>query len=196
MKPLNGRFIGQFDESHQRVIKIGNVELVRAEMWEAKQGDKDKHTTFEENFNYLETKPQIAVVTHSNADYPFLPGDKVFLHYMAYETAKYADEATKEAFILGEYVFFTFMPDGTWKMAENYYLGKLIYEKEQKTKSGIIINWNDRPVANQIEITHAWEGGDYKPGETVLTIDNYQYVFKHEGQEYVMLRDREIVARV
>jgi len=96
------------------------------------------------------------------------------------------------------------MPDGSFKMAEKVFLGERVIEEDEVTPSGIIFNWNhDRPKPMQVKLTHVYgnqskkslfEYGEIQPGQTVFTIDDYQYVFTYKNKKHVMLREHEIVA--
>lgn len=194
MRVLHGRIAVRFDEDDKKLFNVGGVELYRPDEWLHKS--EEGKTTYAENVNYLETKPQRATVTHVNKKFPYSIGDKVFLHYMAHTTSTYADEATKDAFVFAEYVFLTFNEDGTYKMADGIHFGEQVFSEDEKTPNGIIINvLGHKPKLCQIKLTHVPEGSDYKVGEVILTVDSYQYPANVDGKDYIMVRDREIVGR-
>jgi co-chaperonin GroES (HSP10) len=197
MNILHDRIICRFDEKHNKIIPLGDtgIELYRPDEWLHR--DEEGKQTFIENFNYLETKPQIATVTESNSKYPYQRGDKLFLHYMAHETAKYANEETKEAFVLAEYVLFTFMDDGSYKIVDGVYFGEQVLTEDEKTAGGIIINvLGQKPKLCQIKLTHVPSNAIFEAGQVILSIDNYQYKVNVDGKTYIMLREREIVGTV
>jgi len=195
MKVLHKKLVVKFDDLHNKIFKVGGVELYRTDEWLHR--DEQGKQSFEENCNYLETKPQVAVLRHSNSKYPYQPGDKLFLHYMAHVTATYANEADKDAFIDAYYVLFTFMPDGGYKMADGICFAEQLYTEDNVTPAGIIIDvLGHKPKLCQVRVTHAPEESEFKQGELVLTIDANQYPVRVDGKDYIMLREREIVGRV
>lgn len=195
MKVLHNRIVVRFDETDKKLFNVGGVELYRPDEWLHKS--EEGKTTYTENTNYLETKPQRATVTHTNEKYPYQVGDKVFLHYMAHTTSTYAIEETKDAFVFADYVFFTFNEDGTYKMAEGVYFGEQIYSEDEKTPNGIIINvLGHKPKLCQIKLTHVPDDSEFKIGDVILTVDSYQYPANVDGKDYVMVRESEIAGRV
>lgn len=193
MKVLHDKLVVRFDDDHNYLFDVGGVQLIRVEEWLHK--DEEGKQTFQENLDYRETKPQIAVVTHPNEKYPYQVGDKLFLHYMAHTTATYADEKTKDAFIFEHYVFLTFNEDGTYKMADKVYLGEQLVTDDETTPNGIIINvLGNKPKLCQIELKHLPENSPFEKGQVVISIDSNQYKCTIDGKEYIMLRESEIVA--
>lgn len=199
MNVLGNRLVVRFDENHKRLIPIGDtgVMLLRPDEWVHKNGDKETHTSTEENTNYLETKPQICVVTHENKNHPYKVSDRLFVHYMAWVTAEYANESTKEAYIDADYVFCTMLPDGGYKMANHVYFGEQLFTDDEITPNGIIINvLGHKPKLCQIRLVHLHSKSEFEVGDTILTIDNNQYPAVIDGHNYVMVRDREIVGKL
>lgn len=210
MKVLHNRIVVRFDETDKKLFNVGGVELYRPDEWLHKS--EEGKTTYAENTNYLETKPQIATVVYENHSpkldgygipipntrkYLYKTGDKVFLHYMAHTTSTYAIEETKDAFVFADYIFFTFNEDGTYKMAEGVYFGEQIYSEDEKTPNGIIINvLGHKPKLCQIKLTHVPDGSEFKVGDVILTVDSYQYPANVDGKDYVMVRESEISGRV
>lgn len=193
------KYLGvRFDANHNKIIGKGidGQGIIRADEWLHK--DDDGKQTFQENMNYLETKPQICEVLAANDRYPYKVGDKLFVHYMAWETAQCGDLITNEAVIIADYVFFTILSDGKMKMAENNYLGKQLYTDDIITKSGIFLQ-GGRPKSLQIRITNMplnlpkWHiKHPVNIGDTVISCDGYNYEFKYEGEKYIRLKDTEI----
>ena len=201
MIATNNKLLVRFEEKHNKFFKLGDIELIRAETWVHRDQDEDNpSTSLEENTNGLETRPQIATVVAHNPDYPYVVGDRIWLHYMAYETGEESGLNDGTSFINVEYVFCTLLPDNTFRMAKDIYFGKEVLTTDEKTASGIIINpFGGRPKSCQIELTHAptelsekWET-PHEPGATVITIDNNQYPSMIDEEKYIMLRHREII---
>lgn len=195
MNVLHNRIVVKFDENHNRIIKLGKLELIRAEEWLHKADDGSGiSSTYEENTNYIETKPQIATVMQTNSRYPqYKIGDVLFLHYMAHTTATYANERNKEAYISSEFVFFKIGEQGAIAMVDDMYLGEQVEEPEEVTASGIIL-MAGRQRSCHIKLLHLPTGSPFRIGNVIATCDNYQYKFTYNGKEYVMVRTREIVA--
>ena len=202
MNCLNKRIKVKFDATHKKEIKIGDIILLRPDEW--MQRDDDGNIKYDpetgavkwlENTNYLETKPQICTVLEANSKYPYKVGDRLFTHYMAYETAELGDIVTQEGFIIADYVFFTFMPDGSYNMAKEVHFAEQIYSDELKTPGGIILV-DKRAELCQVRLTHLPEESPFKIGEVVVTIDSYNYPLEIDGRKLIMLREHEIVGKV
>jgi len=102
---MKGTCIGKklyvrFDPDHNKVFELGDtgVKLIRPDQWLHR--DEEGKQTFQENTNYLETKPQVCEVLMANDNYPYKVGDKLFCHYMAYETAQNGDIVTYEGLLM------------------------------------------------------------------------------------------------
>ena len=196
MKILHGNIAGKFDEKHNRSFMIGDLEIVRADLWVAKHGDEETHTTFNENVNYLETKPQIFTVTHPSANHNYKEGDKLFVHYMAYETAERMDYGTV---ISTDFIFFKINEDESIELVDGLYLAESLYTPEDIRPSGIIIG-GGKKEALKVRITHVphnkpkhYEEHPVKIGDIVLTIDDKNYEFNYlGGKKYVKLLFSEI----
>lgn len=192
-------FLGvKFDPTHNKVVGkgINGLDIIRPDEWLHK--DDEGKQTFQENTNYLETKPQICTVIVANDNYPYQVGDKLFVHYMAWETAKCGDIVTHEAFIVADYVFFTILPNGELKMAKENYIGKQLYTEDIVTKSGIFLQ-GGRPKSLQIRITNIpqeppkWYGRHpVVKDDIAISCDGYNYEFKYDGQKYIRLKWSEI----
>lgn len=198
---INKYLYVRFDATDKKVFKIGDIEIIRPDEWvardkygEIKVDERTGLTKYEENTNYLETKPQVCEVLTSNPDYPFRKGDKLFTHYMAWESARAGDFVTQEAFIMADFVFLTFNVDGSYKMADETYLAEPVLTEDEKTPNGIIINvLGQKPKLCQIKLLHVPEKSKYAPGEIVMSIDNYNYPCEIGGKKFIMIREREIV---
>lgn len=197
MKCLHNKIKVRFDVDHKRLIPLGDtgITLIRPDEW--LHTSDDNKTVYQENTNYLETKPQICVVVEENEKYPYKRGDRLFTHYMAYETASNGDLLTQEAFIIADYVFCTLLPDGSYKMAKEVYFGEQIFELEEMTKGGIYIpEMARKPKLTEVKLVHLPEETPFEQGETVITIDAYNYPCEINGKTYIMLRENEIVGQL
>lgn len=201
--PTARKCIGQwlcvkFDPDHNRVLELsGGQKLIMADQWLHK--DDEGKQTFQENLNHLESKPQICTVLIENEDYPYKVGDKLCVHYMAWETSKNGDIVTNEAIIIADYVFFKILPNGDFEMADGIYLGKQVYTEEQKTASGIIFDLGQKKENLKVKITHIPKDMPERNGEqpvhvgdTVISIDKYNYELTIYPDKYVKLTKDEI----
>lgn len=201
MKCLNNLIKVKFDRSD--VIKLGDLELIRPAVWEEK--DKEGNIKYGEdgtqkmgfNTDLRETKPQLCTVVVANDNYPYKVGDRLFLHYMAYECAQDGDAATNEAYVFSEYVFFTILPSGELQTADNTYLGEAVIYGEEVTTSGIVSSLG-RKDSMKVNITHIpsnvpkWSGEPVNVGDLVVSIDRYNYEFEYGGKKMVRLLRNEI----
>jgi len=189
----------KFDADHNKVVGKGlnGMEIIRPDKWLNEVPDAQGNSKFQENTNYLETHPQICTVLMANPAYPYSVGDKIFVHYMAWETAKNGDIVTNEAFIFAEYVFFKILPDGTYLMADNVYIGEQQYTDEVITPSGIFLQGGNVEVS-RIKIIHKPnnDNGSIAVGDTVISIDRHDYNFTISGRKFVKLTQKEIVAKI
>lgn len=183
----------RYDVKHNREVNVGGVDIILQHEWTHKVAeDFTEQTKVAENTNYLESKPQICEVIIANPNYPYRVGDKLFVHYMAFESAEYGDIVTNEALIIADYVFFTILPNGEFKMSDGIYLGKQVYTEEQVSPSGIIFDLGQKKESLKVKITHIPKPGRVNVGDTVLSIDPYNYEFNYHPDRYIKLTEQEI----
>lgn len=197
MKSQNKYLYVKFDPSHNKVFNVGGLELIRPDDW--LHADEYGKQTFAENTNYLETKPQICTVLASNDNYPYQVGDVLFTHYMSWETAQNGDISTNEAFIIADYVFFTILPDGSYKMADGVYIGEQVYTSDTITEHGVIAELGGKKEALRVKITHIpdklpkWHTEHpVKVGDIAISVDKYNYEFTIYPKRYIKLTEQEI----
>jgi len=194
MYTVRNNLIVKYDFSHNKIFKVGGIELVRPDMWLHSHGDETTHTKFMDNKNKLETNPQIATVVVTNKNSKLVAGDIVFLHYMAYEwheTFIYKDEEC--AMIDGDYVLFK-IENNEYKMIDGY-LAEQIIESEIRLDSGIFINVEEKPKAVEVKLTHVPNNSKYYVGQRVVTVDEKNYLITIDGnKKFVYLKETEIVA--
>lgn len=198
MECLNNNIFVRYDLSHNKVFKIGDLELIRPDAWEVKDDSAEDMTKTESNVNKLHVHPQIATIVKENGKFPYKKGDKVFLHYMAYEWAEQFEIDGEDCTMIdGEYVLFV-IKDGEFIMPEGFYLGEEIFTEGAKTESGIYLTPFDKvKKAMMITITHKPEGDNFvEIGETVLSCDDKQYILNINDKDYVWLKKSEIVAKI
>lgn len=194
MKLLGNKAIVEYDRGHNKTIGKGldGIEIVRAEKWLNREAEEDESTTsrFDENTNYLETSPQIAVIKHPNAKLKYIEGDKVFLNYMAWEWA----EQTEHGHLIDtDFILFQIKEDGTFELIDDLYLGKAVYSDEEITPSGIIMLEGKKDNL-KVKLTHLPPNNtNLKVGDMVLSVDKNNYEFDYWGKKYIKLMADEIV---
>lgn len=192
MKLLNKNLIVNFVNDHNKAIGIGiNGEpIVRADMWLNTEAEvADAPSRFDENVNYLETNPQICVVLTENAYYPFKTGEKLFVHYLAWDWK----EREGEGYVIeADYVFFKILEDGTFEMIKDHYLGTPVIRKDEEVGGFVIASENKDSL--QVDITHVPSDGSVQIGDRVIATDKYNYEFDYWGKRYIKLVKEEIVA--
>lgn len=206
MRAIGNKIGVVFDEDHLKTYNLGNgIKLHRAESWVGKEGDEEGHTKTQSNVNHLETNPQIGWVAMANDNYDLKVGDKVFMHYLAFEEFDEKIEIDgKDCYLIDEsFIFFT-MKDGEYKMRPNTYLGTIIFEEPPKTTFGIYLT-SQEAVKNdlKISITHTPMPtiNEYgvlidnvcKMGDVIMPVDRSNYPLTVDDIDYVMLKDTEIV---
>lgn len=208
MRAIGNKIGVVFDETHLKTYDLGNgIQLERAQAWRAKEGDEESITKVETNVNHLETNPQIGYIAMTNDAYEFEMGDKVFMHYLAYEEfEEKIDIDGKECYLIEESFIFFVIKNGIYEMRPNTYLGRVVIEEPPKTTTGIYLT-SQEAVKNdlRISITHVPVEKENEHGilvknvceigEEVIPMDKFNYPVKLDGEEYVMLKDTEIVGR-
>jgi co-chaperonin GroES (HSP10) len=198
MKAVGNRLFVDYDMTHNKVFKINGLELLRPDIYLFKDGESDNK--MEAKVNKLDLNPQIATVELDNPKFNLFKGDKVFLHYMAYEWLdmnEYQLIDDKKLYCIdAKNVFFKILEDKL-ELKEDLFLGEVILENKL-TLSGIHINVENKRKISLIKITHVpskcIKGYDcIKVGSTVKTIDDNQYIINYNQKKYVVLRSEEIV---
>lgn len=206
MKCINRNIGIVFDESHLKTYNLGNgITLERAEAWKVRDDDGETNSKIATNVNHLEVNPQIGWVAITNDKYPFQIGDKVFMHYLAFEMFedKIVDEEDREVyFVDAGYIFFTIKEE--LEMCPKVYLGIVDIDEPPKTDSGIYLTSLEE-VKNEmsITITHAPEivPNDFgiviprvaEVGDKVVPMDRSNYNIKLDDKDYVVLKEHEII---
>lgn len=206
MKCINRNIGVVFDETHLKTYDLGNgIKLDRAESWAVREDDGETSSKIATNVNHLEVNPQIGWIAITNDKYPFKVGDKVFMHYLAFEMFedRIVDEQDREVyFVDANYIFFTIKEE--LEMMPKVYLGIPKIEEPPKTASGIYTTSLEE-VKNEmsITITHVPESvcNDFgitlpmvaEIGDKVVPMDKLNYYIKLDNKEYVVLKEHEII---
>lgn len=193
MKLLNGLIGGTFDKSHNKKVGVGldGIEIIRADKWlnmDAMQ--KDGVTSrFNENVNYLETNPQIFVVTHPSSLHKYKVGDRLFLNYMAYE---WAENTEYGEIIDADFIMFKINDDDSFELIDGLYLGEEIFSAEIVTHGGIFISGGKKDNL-RVKLTHIPLNSKFEIGDIVVSIDKNNYPLNYWGKTYIKLMEQEIV---
>lgn len=206
MKCINRNIGIVFDETHLKTYDLGNgISLERAESWKVRHDDGETNTKISTNVNHLEVNPQIGWVAITNDKYPFEIGDKVFMHYLAFEMFedRIVDEQDREVyFVDASYIFFTMNEELV--MCPSVYLGVVDIDEPPKTESGIFLtSLEEVKDEMSITITHAPESvaNDFgivlpriaEVGDKVMPMDKSNYNIKIGEKDYVVLKEHEII---
>jgi len=181
------------DPKHRHLLEL-NMHTAIREAQEAMYDRDNAHTRVDDNMNYLETNPQIAAIIHPNVNLPYIPGDWVFLHYMAWEWAEKTEDG--HHLIDTDFILFQILDDGSFKLLDDLYLGEAVINDEEITPSGIILSTAKRDNL-KVKLTHLAPNNQYySVGDTVLSIDKNNYAFNYNGKEYIKLMEHEIVGKI
>lgn len=200
MKAVGDRLFVDYDMTHNKVFNIGSINLVRPDMYIFKDGESDNK--MEGRVNKLELNPQVATVELTNEKHNLFKGDKVFLHYLAYEWLDPNDyteiDGKKLYSIDARDIFFKIKEDNEIELKDDLFLGEVILE-DTITVSGIYINVENKRKEALVTITHIpsarkEEVKHIKVGDVVKSIDDYQYILNFNNKKYVLLKSDEIVA--
>lgn len=206
----------RFEANDRVVLGDTGVTLIRPEMWverdrndEIRTNEQDGSTRFGYNVDRKEVNPQICVVIAGNEKFPYKIGDRLFVHYMAYESLLEEDIETLEAVIDAKFVFFKIENNEIGELANDIYIGEPIINDEVVTPSGILVEQGKRDNL-RVKITHVSKPyykeikafpGSYSPiltepcvqvGDIAVAIDKYNYDFKFNGKTLIKLTSGEI----
>lgn len=178
-------------------VKLDNGLFV-PERYVIEEADEDAETAWGVTTDRKLINPQIVQVLSGK-----YTGRRAFVHYGAFEVAKWLDSDHHGLIPEKMIIFFidpiTCMP-GT-------YLGDEVFEDLPRTESGIYLTPQlEDKVGIKIKITHVpKENGVLyydktedrckfiKIGDTVITVDSFQYDLTYQGKKYIKLEDTEII---
>lgn len=197
MQFTNNHIGVEFDEIHNKVHKVGGIELVRPDMWEFEQSGPD--TKYQKNTNLKDVNPQIAKIVFPNRKLNLATGEKVFTHFLAIDSAEDFEIHDKKCKVISlSSIFFKIADDGNHEMMEDVYLGEQVYSDGIQTESGIWITPYDKKKESlKVKLTHVPRNSPYfKVGDTVLTVDDFQYEINLDGKTYVKLNTWHIAIKI
>jgi len=116
-------------------------------------------------------------------------GRRAFVYYGAYEIAQWLDD--DHAIIPERVIYFLVEPTC---MLPGFYLGEEVFSQGERTASGIYLTPHaEKKEGIKIKLTNVCENLQYKVGDTVITVDPYQYTLHFEGKKYVKLTEQNII---
>lgn len=195
MKMINNYIAVEFDLDHNRKING----LYRPETWVFENSDqKEGDVVYDTNRNKKETNPQIATVIVSNDNCPYKVGDKVFTHYLSFDSPNAIDLDGKEYTVTTyQNIFFRINEDGTYEMADRTYLGEQVYSEGEKTASGIYTTpFAEVKETLRIKLTHVPEGSQYQVGDIIVSADDYQYEIDIYGKKFIKITKEWIYGKM
>lgn len=204
MRVIGNHILVVFEKNN--VFRSGELELEKpVGVYEFDEAHQERRFMTDGNINRLEVNPQIATIVASSEKFNLKKGDKVLMHYMAWEWCKEEKPLDIEGQDVyrteGEYVL-GYIRNDQYFPVDNTYFGKRVYLEAPKTASGIFLSPYDKiNQASHIQITHLPEITlrDYKfltKGQIAITVDDKQYPFMIGEEEYIKLTAEEIVGWV
>ncbi len=179
IKPINGNIVCRFDPLP---TLSGLIIPERYLIQEAEQaGEVDAYGI---NTDRRLINPQ--TITILSGDYA---GEKAFVHYGAFEVKQRLNDTD---FIIPDRMVLFLI--NSIRMAPGTYLGEEVFTKGERTASGIYTTpYAEQKEGVKVKLTHVPEGSIYAPGDTVITVDSFQYPLTFEGKKYIKLLEREII---
>lgn len=188
--PINDWIGVEFDEKHNRVVKIGDLEVARPNEWVYEDHGYDK-TMYDINRNIKETTPQIATVIRENKRYALKKGDLVFTHYLQYDNA-IAVEGVR--YIDFKTILFKINGKNNYEMVDDSFLCKRLIKKAFKTASGIFLTPDeDKKEPLKLIVTHVPRNTDIKVGDIIISEDDNQYEINLHDEDYIYITKQWIV---
>lgn len=122
--------------------------------------------------------------------HPLITPGRYFVHYGAFEVAKWIDKEHHGA-IPGKMLLFGIDPI---RCMQGTYLAEEIFSELPQTASGIYLTPQlETKEGILVRITHAPEDSLVSVGDIVVTVDQFQYDLWYEGKKYIKIEDSEIV---
>jgi len=190
--PINDWIGIKFDESHNRTVNVGGIQIARPETWVYQEFD-DK-TMYENNKDLKATNPQIAHILNSNVKYGLQKDDLVFVHYLQYNSDLIIDGIK---YIPFNTIFFKINGKDDFEMADGILLAKRILVEAPKTNSGIFLSSVEtKKEPLKLVITHIPRDSKLKTGDIIITEDDYQYEIDVYNETYVKITPDWIAATI
>jgi co-chaperonin GroES (HSP10) len=188
MNPINSNIIVKFDP----LPTVGGI--IAPERYKIQEADTDGETdAYGVTTNRKAINPQVITVLSG-----LHKGKKAFVYYGAYEIAKWPEGVDGIAIIPEATILFYVDPI---QPVLGTYLGDEVFSEGEKTASGIYTTpFAEHKEGILIKITHIpKEGGVMygdqliEVGDTVVTIDQWQYDLRYLDKKYIKLKSTEIV---
>ncbi len=184
MTPKTGFIIVSFEYDKSTSLVQQDSGLFIPERYVIEEGDEDADPAWGVTTDRKAINPQRVTIRSGTC-----AGKRAFVHYGAFEVAKWLDDDT--ALIPEAMVLFFIDPI---QCVPSAYLGEEVFTPDERTASGIILSTNLEPKEGVlINITHVPKNGTVPVGTTVVTIDSFQYDLTYEGKKHIKVDEQEIV---
>lgn len=166
--------------------------IIAPERYKIQEADQDGETdAYGVTTNRKAINPQVITILSGEHE-----GKRAFVYYGAYEIAKWLEN--EQAIIPQATILFFIDPIET---VAGTYLGDEVFSEGEKTASGIYTTpFAEHKEGILIKITHVPKQGGVmygdkliEVGDTVVTIDQWQYDLRYEDKKYIKLKSTEIV---
>lgn len=185
LKLMNGYILVEFEEKKHIV---NGTELIIPERYLIQDGDEDSNSAWGVTTDRRLINPQVVKVIQGEG----LEGKRCFVHYGAYEIAKWHTETL--ALIPVKTLLFSLDPITPF---DGNYLGEEIWVDGVKTASGIYTTpYAEKKEACNIKIVHTPENSSIKAGDEIITIDDKQYPLKYDDKTFIKVKESEIIGLV
>lgn len=184
--PSRGNVIVTFEHDFDSTVVDQGNGLIVPERYIIEQGDEDADTAWGVTTDRKLINPQLINIL--SGEYT---GRRAFVHYGAFEVAKWLDD--HQAFIPEKMILFFVDPI---RCMPGTYLGEEVYGELEKTSSGIYLTPHlEEKEGVKVYITHVPDDAHplVKVGTTVITVDAFQYDLTYDGKKYIKVEQQEIV---
>ena len=181
-----GNIIVKFEHDFESALVKQDSGLFVPERYMIEGGDEDADAAYGVTTDRKSINPQ--VINILSGEYA---GRRAFVHYGAFEVAKWLDD--HQAVIPEKMILFFIDPI---QCVPGTYLGDEVYGEYERTASGIILSSDlETKEGVMIYITNVPENAHPKVtfGSLIVTIDAFQYDLRYEGKKYIKVDEREII---
>lgn len=208
-KFFNNNIIVLFDYDWNSSLVKQHSGLFIPERYVLEEGDEDAPTANAVQTDRRLINPQTVTVVQGNEDWlnlvketypepdreailkahPVIKPGRYFVHYGAFEVANWLDKEHHAA-IPGKMILFGIDPI---RCMPGTYLGEEVFGELPQTATGIYLTPQlETKEGVLVRVTHVPEDSRVNVGDTVVTIDQFQYDLWHEGKKYIKVEDSEI----
>ena len=189
MTPRQGNIVVKFHYDHSQTLVKTDTGLFVPERYMIEGGDEDADAAYGVTTDRKLINPPIVDILSGVHQ-----GKRAFVFYGAFEIAKWLSDdrvADGRAIIPDKMLLFFIDPISCLPKT---YLGDEVFEEGPRTESGI---WLTPTIETKqgvlIKITHIPANNIVDIGNTVVTVDQYQYDLTYQGRKYIKLDESEII---